>query len=62
MQAFRWSDKNAGLAVWILTSGLTWVLECPLICLRRLEWRIGIGEKGVDRALERVISEVQMER
>jgi hypothetical protein len=29
MQAFRWSDHNAALGVWVLTSGLPWVLEYP---------------------------------
>jgi len=43
MQAFRWSEDNAALAVWMLTSGLPWVLEWPCwIVFEDLESR---GEK-----------------
>jgi len=46
MQAVRWSDNNAALAVRVLTSGLTWVLEWPcLVAFEDLESRIGRREK-----------------
>jgi len=47
MQAFRWSDDNVALTVWVLTSGFPWLLEWP--CWFALEDLEGRGEEGEGR-------------
>ena len=53
---FWWSDKNAALAVWVLTSGYPWVLEWPFWFAlkvlesrmsRRVRWK-GRLQRGID--------------